>query len=203
MTKKRQILVIGNNTNGCTPKHEKIAYKVGEKIAKSDSVLITGGLGGVMKAGSHGAHDANGLSIGIIPQDDATLANQFCDIVIPTGMGLARDFLNALSADGIIIVGGGSGTLSEVCAAYMYKKPMVAIRNIGGSVEQYIDGFLDHRKNIKIIGVDTPEDAVQTILELISKSFDKDTESSDAEILDDFNKIKSGEVSRMAQKSSD
>ncbi len=203
MTKKRQILVIGNNTNGCTPKHEKSAYEVGEKIAKSDSVLITGGLGGVMKAASHGAHDANGLTIGIIPQDDATLANQFCDIVIPTGMGLTRDFLNALSADGIIIVGGGSGTLSEVCAAYMYKKPMVAIRNIGGSVEQYIDGFLDHRKNIKIIGVDTPEDAVQTILELISKSFDKDTESSDAEILDDFNKIKSGEASRMAQKSSD
>ena len=24
MTKKRQILVIGNNTNGCTPEHEKI-----------------------------------------------------------------------------------------------------------------------------------------------------------------------------------
>ena len=203
MTKKRQILVIGNNTNGCTPKHEKIAYEVGEKIAKSDSVLITGGLGGVMKAASHGAHDANGLTIGIIPQDDPTMANEFCDIVIPTGMGLTRDFLNALSADGIIIVGGGSGTLSEVCAAYMYKKPMVAIRNIGGSVEQYIDGFLDHRKNIKIIGVDTPADAVQTILELISKSFDKDIESSDAEILDAFNKIKSGEVSRMAQKNSD
>ncbi|MBA4718675.1 MAG: TIGR00725 family protein [Nitrosopumilus sp.] len=200
MTKKHQILVIGNNTNGCTPKHEKIAYDVGETIAKSGSVLITGGLGGVMKAASHGAHYANGLTVGIIPQNDATLANQFCDIVIPTGMGLACDFLNALSADGIIIVGGGSGTLSEVCAAYMYKKPMVAIRNIGGSIEQYIDGFLDHRENIKIIGVDTPQDAVKTILELISTSSNKDTELTNAEVLDDFNKIKSGEASRMAQK---
>ena len=156
-----------------------------------------------MKAASHGAHDANGLTIGIILQDDPTMANEFCDIVIPTGMGLTRDFLNALSADGIIIVGGGSGTLSEVCAAYMYKKPMVTIRNIGGSVEQYIDGFLDHRKNIKIIGVDTPEDAVETILELISTSLIQEKESTDAEILDAFNKIKSGEVSRMAQKNSD
>jgi len=203
MTKKRQILVIGNNTNGCTPKHEKIAYEVGAEIAKSDSVLITGGLGGVMKAASHGAHDANGLTVGIIPQDDATMANEFCDIVIPTGMGLTRDFLNALTADGVIIVGGGSGTLSEVCAAYMYKKPMVAIRNIGGSVEPYIDGFIDHRENIKIIGVDTPQDAVKKILELITTSYNGDTESTDAEILDDFNKIKSGEASRMAQKSSD
>ncbi len=203
MTKKRQILVVGNNTNGCTPKHEKIAYEVGVKIAKSDSVLITGGLGGVMKAASHGAHDANGLTVGIIPQGDATMANEFCDIVIPTGMGLTRDFLNALTADGIIIVGGGSGTLSEVCAAYMYKKPMVAIRNIGGSIEPYIDGFLDHRENIKIIGVDTPQDAVKKILELITISHNQETESTDAEILDAFNKIKSGEASRMAQKSSD
>jgi len=203
VTKKRQILVIGNNTNGCTPKHEKIAYEVGTEIAKSNSVLITGGLGGVMAATSHGAHDANGLTIGIIPQDDASMANEFCDIVIPTGMGLTRDFLNALSADGVIIVGGGSGTLSEVCAAYMYKKPMVAIRNLGGSVEPYIDGFLDHRENIKIIGVDTPQEAVKKILELITEPNNRDTESTDAEIIDAFNKIKSGEASRMAQKSSD
>ncbi len=202
MTKKRQILVIGSNTNGCTPKHEKIAYEVGAEIAKSDSVLMTGGLGGVMTAASHGAHDANGLTVGIIPQDDATMANKFCDIVIPTGMGLTRDFLNALTADGIIFVGGGSGTLSEVCAAYMYKKPMVAIRNIGGSVESYIDGFLDHRENIKIIGVNTPQEAVQKILELISAPSNRDAESTDAEVLDAFNKIKSGEASRMAQKSS-
>ena len=168
MAKKRQILVIGHNTNGCTPEHEKVAYDVGSEIAKSDSVLLTGGLGGVMAAASHGAKDAGGLTLGIIPQDDATLANEFCDIVIPTGMGLTRDFLNALSADGIVIVGGGSGTLSEVCAAYMHKKPMVAIRNLNGPVAQYIDGYVDHRKNIKIIGVDTAQEAVQKILELIT-----------------------------------
>jgi hypothetical protein len=201
MTKKRQILVVGNNTNGCTPKHEKIAYEVGEIIAKSDSVLITGGLGGVMAAASHGAHDANGLTVGIIPQNDATLANEFCDIVIPTGIGLARDFLNALTADGVIIVGGASGTLSEVCASYMYKKPMVVIRNLQSSIDPYVDGFLDHRENIKIIGSDTPQDAVKKILQLISV-MPKDDEPTDAEIIDDFNKIKSGEVSRMAQKRS-
>lgn len=168
MAKKRQILVIGNNTNGCTPEHEKIAYEIGSEIAKSGSVLITGGLGGVMAAASRGSHEASGLCVGIIPQDDASLANEYCDIVIPTGMGLTRDFLNALSADGIIIVGGGSGTLSETCAAYMHKKPMVAMKNLGGSVEQYIDGYLDHRENVKILGADSPKEAVEKILELIS-----------------------------------
>ena len=168
LTKKIQILVVGHNDNGCTPDHEKIAYEIGYEVAKSDCVLITGGLGGVMKAASHGAHDANGLAIGIIPQDDASFANEFCDIVIPSGMGLTRDFLTALSADGMIIVGGGSGTLSEICAAYMHNKPMVAIRNTGGAADRFIDGYVDQRKNIKIIGVDSPKDAVKKILELIT-----------------------------------
>ena len=45
MAKMRQILVIGNNDNGCTPELEKIAYDAGKEIAQSNSVLITGGLG--------------------------------------------------------------------------------------------------------------------------------------------------------------
>ncbi len=135
MVRKRQILVIGNNDNGCTPEVEKLAYDMGSKIAKSNSVLITGGLGGVMRAASRGAHDTGGLTVGIIPQNDFSLANEFCDIVIPTGIGLMRDFLNALSADGVIVIGGGSGTLSEICAAYMYKKPIIALKNSGGSAD--------------------------------------------------------------------
>jgi uncharacterized protein (TIGR00725 family) len=168
MAKKRQILVIGNNENGCTKELEKIAYDVGMEIAKSGSVLITGGLGGVMKAASHGAHDAGGLTIGIIPQDDPSFANEYCDVVIPSGLGLSRDFLNALSADGVIIIGGGSGTLSEMCASYMHKKPMVALKNSGGVASKYADQYLDHRQNVKIVGIETPKDAVNYILSQIT-----------------------------------
>ncbi len=168
MAKKRQILVIGNNESGSTPELEKLAYDVGAEIAKSQSVLITGGLGGVMKAASHGAHDAGGLTVGIIPQDNASFANEFCDIVIPSGVGLSRDFLNALSADGVIIVGGGSGTLSETCAAYMYKKPIVALKSSGGVATQYADQYLDYRHNVKIVGVDTPQEAVKYIMTQIT-----------------------------------
>ncbi|MDX1596165.1 MAG: TIGR00725 family protein [Nitrosopumilaceae archaeon] len=168
MAKKIQILVIGHNDNGCTPEHERIAYEVGYEIAENDAVLITGGLGGVMNAASHGAHDAGGLTVGILPQDDPSFANEYVDIVIPSGVGLMRDFLNALAADGIIVVGGGSGTLSEICAAYMYKKPMVAIRGTGGAAEHFIDGYVDHRKNVKIIGADSPKEAVTQILKIIT-----------------------------------
>ncbi len=168
MIRRRQILVIGNNDNGCTPDIEKLAYDMGSKIAKSKSVLITGGLGGVMRAACHGAHDADGITVGIIPQNDFSLANEFCDIVIPSGMGLMRDFLNALSADGVIVIGGGSGTLSEICAAYMYKKPIIALKNSGGTASKYADQFLDHRKNVKIVGVETTDEAIKYVLEQIN-----------------------------------
>ena len=168
MTKKIQILIVGNNENGSNPELEKIAYEAGMEVAKSKSVLISGGLGGVMKASCHGAKDAGGLTIGIIPQSDASFANEYCDIVIPSGIGLARDFLTALACDGVIIVGGASGTLSETCFAYAHKKPIVAIKNTGGIADKYADQYLDHRQQAKIIGVETPKEAVKTLLEKIN-----------------------------------
>lgn len=164
----RQILVIGHNKNGCTPDHEKIAYATGAEIAKSQSVLITGGLEGVMKAASKGAKDSGGLTVGIIPQNESYFANEFCDIVIPTGMGMTRDFLTALSADGVIVIGGGSGTLAEVCASYLHKKPMVAIKNTGGTADQFSEKYLDHRNQIKILSADSPKQAVEIILRKIT-----------------------------------
>ncbi|MGI0026749.1 MAG: TIGR00725 family protein [Nitrosopumilaceae archaeon] len=170
MAKKIQILVVGHNENGSTPEAEKIAYETGLEIAKSGAVLITGGLGGVMHAACHGAKDGGGLTVGIIPQNDPSFANEYCDIVIPTGIGLARDFLNALAGDGVIIIGGGSGTLSETCAAYMYKKPIAAIKNSGGIADRFADQYLDHRQNVKILGVNSPKEAVKYILEKINAS---------------------------------
>ena len=170
MTKKRQILVVGNNEDSSTSELEKVAYETGLEVAKSGSVLITGGLGGVMRAACHGAKDADGLTVGIIPQNDPSFANEYCDIVIPSGIGLARDFLNALSADGVIIIGGGSGTLSETCAAYMHKKPIVAIKNTGGTAEMFAGKYLDHRQNVKIVGVNSPKEAVKYILGKINSA---------------------------------
>ena len=164
MIKKIQILIVGNNENGSTPELEKIAYETGMEVAKSGSVLISGGLGGIMKAACHGAKDGGGLTVGIIPQNDASFANEYCDIVIPSGIGLARDFLTALASDGVIVIGGASGTLSETCAAYMHKKPIVAIKNTGGIADKYADQYMDHRQQVKIIGVNSPKEAVQTLL---------------------------------------
>ena len=74
----RQILIIGNNDNGCTPEIESAAYEAGKEVAKSNSVLITGGLGGVMRAACHGAQESGGITVGIIPNLNSPPINPFC-----------------------------------------------------------------------------------------------------------------------------
>lgn len=169
MPRKRQILVIGHNDDGCTLKHEEVAYDVGYYIAKAGAVLVSGGLGGIMRASCRGSHDAGGTNVCILPQKEHAHANEFCDVVIPTGMGLTRDFVNALTADGVVIVGGGAGTLSEVCAAYMHMRPMVAIKNTGGTADQVAGRYVDHRKSIKVYEAATAEEAVRMILKRIGR----------------------------------
>lgn len=162
--RKIQISVIGYNEDRCTPIAKKIAYDVGKEIALSQSILVCGGLGGVMESACKGAKNVGGLTVGILPQDDFSYANKFCDIVLPTGIGFSRDFIVASSCDGIIIVGGGVGTLTEVTVGYMLKKKMVAITGSGGIAEKYGGKFLDERKRIRIYKTQSPKEAVKKIL---------------------------------------
>jgi len=52
----------------------------------------------------------------------------------------------------------------------MHKKPIVAIKNTGGIAEMFADKYLDHRQNVLIVGVDSPQDAVKYILEKINSA---------------------------------
>ncbi|HMK84083.1 MAG TPA: TIGR00725 family protein, partial [Candidatus Bathyarchaeia archaeon] len=98
MGRQKQILVIGFGKDHCSLGAYQSAYKIGLEIAKRSGILLTGGLGGVMEAASRGAKEAGGLVVGIIPQDNKADANSYCDVVIATGIGLARDFITAYSA---------------------------------------------------------------------------------------------------------
>ena len=50
----------------------------------------------------------------------------------------------------------------------MYKKPIVALKSSGGVATQYADQYLDYRHNVKIVGVDTPQEAVKYIMTQIT-----------------------------------
>jgi uncharacterized protein (TIGR00725 family) len=80
-----------------------------------------------MQAACRGARDAGGTTVGILPGSDRDAANAFVDIVIPTGLGEARNALVVRAADALVAVGGGYGTLSEIALALKAGKRVVAL----------------------------------------------------------------------------
>ena len=159
--RKFQIAVVGYNKDRCTEQAKNIAYEVGKEVARAGAVLVCGGLGGVMESACKGARENNGLTVGIIPQEEFSFANGFCDVVICTGIGFARDFIIASSADGIIAIGGGVGTLIEMAAGYMIKKSIVAIAGSGGVADTYAGKYLDERNRVPILVAKDARSAVQ------------------------------------------
>ena len=168
MLRARQVLVIGYGVDHCTEHAYNVAYMVGKDVALQGAILITGGLGGVMEAASKGAKDEGGLVVGIIPQDEKSYANPYCDVVIPTGMGHTRDFITAYSADAVVVVGGGVGTAIEARVAYLKNKPIVAIKGSGGTADDIAGKYLDDRRLVKVMGEEDPRKAVEKVLDLTS-----------------------------------
>jgi uncharacterized protein (TIGR00725 family) len=162
----KQILVIGYSQEHCTKQAYEMAYVVGKEIARRGAVLITGGLGGVMEAASKGAKDQEGFVIGIVPHDEKHYANPYCDVVISTGIGHARDFITAYSADAVIVIGGGVGTAIEVRVAYLKTKPIIAIKGSGGTADEIAGTYLDDRRRIKVLEEVDPKQAVRKALDL-------------------------------------
>ena len=116
----KQVAVIG--AGDCTKEEYHAAERVGGLLAEEHVVLCCGGLGGVMEAAAKGAHARGGTTVGIIPGISGE--NSYCEIVIRTGLGHARNIVLVQSADVVIAIGGSYGTLSEIAAALKMGKPV-------------------------------------------------------------------------------
>ena len=91
-------------------------------------VVVCGGLSGVMKAICQGFQAGGGLTVGIIPSYNKNDANKYVDLVIPTGLGLARNVLVVKSADVVVALPGEAGTLSEIAYAFQFGIPIIGLK---------------------------------------------------------------------------
>ncbi|PZG41528.1 TIGR00725 family protein [Spongiactinospora gelatinilytica] len=114
----------------CTPDDESNAREVGRLLAGRGAVVICGGYSGVMAAVAAGARTAGGTVVGILSRADREQANPDLSIVIPTGVGEARNNIIVNSGDAVIIVGGSWGTLSELALAK--RRGNVPVVQLGG-----------------------------------------------------------------------
>ncbi len=134
--------------------HGVLAEEVGRLVAAAGYTVVCGGLGGVMEAACRGAKQAGGQTIGILPGTNRSEANPYVDIAIATGSGDMRNVAIALTADVLIAIGGGFGTLSEIGHALAYGKPVIGLRTWDVSRAEV---------RVPMIVVDSPEQALDAI----------------------------------------
>jgi uncharacterized protein (TIGR00725 family) len=123
----RYVAVVGAGGDDVAPESLAAAAAVGAERARRGAIVVTGGLGGVMEAACRGARESGGTTLGILPGDDRRAANPYVDVAVATGMGELRNGLVVRSADAVVAIAGGAGTLSEIALALKAGKPVAGI----------------------------------------------------------------------------
>jgi len=144
----------------------QMGFELGSLIAKEGWVTLSGGRDkGVMGSVNKGAKSQNGLTLGIIPASDNSYTSDDVDIAIVTGMGSARNNINILSADALIVVAEsiGSGTASEACLALKANKSIVLL-----SPDNTTQSFFENLGKDLTHTVQTPQKAITKVKELLS-----------------------------------
>lgn len=156
----KQIAVIGS-ADDVTGVVEEMAEEIGRGIARRGAILISGGRTGVMEASCRGAKAEGGLVVGILPKSKEQ-ANRYVDVAIITDMGDARNVLNVRSADAVISVCGGAGTLSEIGLALKADRKVIVLKSSGG-VSGMLAGETIAGKTI--LAAESVEDALKLAFE--------------------------------------
>jgi len=148
---------------------ERLAEEVGQQIAQAGAIMVFGAekdYDSLSTAASRGAKKYGGLTVGVTYGKGKDIYQRDADIIVVTGAerGGPREAILAYTCDALIAISGGSGTLNELVAAYQADIPMVALRNSGGWAERMADQFFDKRERRKVIGADTPKQAVEIAL---------------------------------------
>ncbi|MCA8978094.1 MAG: acyl-CoA synthetase [Planctomycetes bacterium] len=152
-----------------------LAEDVGRLLVDAGFRVLTGGLGGVMETACRGARSSSryqsGDTVAVLPGHDPGEANEFVDVVIPSGLDHVRNSIVA-HADAVIAIGGGAGTMSEICLAWIYKRLIVALRVEGWSgriADQRVDERVRYpnEPDDRVIGATSASDAVRTVVDCV------------------------------------
>ncbi len=114
-----------------------------------------------MEAACKGASSEGGLTIGILPRGNRQAANQYVQIPIVTNLGEARNVVVIKSAQAVIAIAGGYGTLSEIGHALRNSIPVIGLNTWTLSRNGQSDS--------SIIPAQNPAEAVSKALNLAVK----------------------------------
>jgi uncharacterized protein (TIGR00725 family) len=166
MGARRPVIGVMGRGERASAVDEQLAEALGEGIAREHWILLTGGrAAGLMGAASRGAKRVPGsLTLGVLPTASGSVSLDV-DVAIFTGMGDARNVVNVLSSDVVVICGDpGPGTASEAALAIKARKPLVLL----GCPEAATSFF--QRLSPRVASADSVEDAIGMIRELLASA---------------------------------
>jgi len=155
--RKPQVCVLGSAEPGS--KAYELAGQAGALLARSGVTLVSGCGSPATRHAAQCAIDASGQVLSIIPSDAMPDATWPATVVVPCGMGDARNLLMALAGDACLVIGGRAGTISEVCLAWLHHRPLLPLTGCGGWSDGLLQNPPDERGNSPIL----PWDSVDTL----------------------------------------
>lgn len=123
--RRPQVCILGSAEPGSSA--YALAGEAGTLLAQLEITLVSGCGSPATKVAAEQAIAAGGLVVSIIPADQMPAEDWPATVVIPCGMGDARNLLMALAGDACIVIGGRAGTISEVCLAWLHKRPLLPL----------------------------------------------------------------------------
>lgn len=109
-----------------------MAGLAGETLARLGITVVSGCGSPATRVAAERALAAGGLVLSIVPPAEMPPPDWPATIVLPCGMGDARNLLMALAGDACIVIGGRAGTKSEVHLAWLHKRPLLPLVGHGG-----------------------------------------------------------------------
>jgi uncharacterized protein (TIGR00725 family) len=143
--RKPQVCVLGSAERGSAA--YELAGEAGALLARHGITVVSGCGSPATRVAAERALGAGGLVLSIVPPDAMPPADWPATVVIPCGMGDARNLLMALSGDACIVIGGRAGTISEVCLAWLHKRPLLPLVGCGGWSDGLESNPPDERRN--------------------------------------------------------
>jgi len=147
--RKPQVCILGSAEPGS--RAYALAGDAGAALAKLGVTVVSGCGSPATRVAAERAIEAQGLVLSIVPPDEMPPADWPATVVIPCGMGDARNLLMALAGDACIVIGGRAGTKSEVHLAWLHKRPLLPLVGCGGWSDELQANPPDERKNSRIL----------------------------------------------------
>ncbi len=164
--------IIGSGSDFLNDNIKEFAFELGDRLVFEGYRIVSGGKAGIMEAVCRGAMNSDnyfeGSIIGILPESDKKYANNYCDLIIPTGFGINRNTIIINTADVLIAIKGDAGTLSEIAFAWQYSKKVLCVTGFGGWSEKLAAQNIDSKNKDLLIPVSDIDEIIEEIKNFLS-----------------------------------